>query len=139
MALPAHPQPPLSHWVRGTRGQQFQRHPAVDPYNFTLRVFGGVIAFYVRRRRWAATCANPKPGHCFLTRFGKSCAGRPLGLMLHGLRNCSQGLQQEHVYALAAPNDAGVSARWALVSELGGPNLAALQLPLENPHEVELV
>ena len=32
---------------------------SVDPYRFTLRVFGGEIASHVQRPRWAATC-----GHC---------------------------------------------------------------------------
>ena len=49
--------------------------------------------------------------------------------MAHWLRNCSRSLQQEHVY------DARVSARLAIMSDLVGPTLAALELPLENPHE----
>ena len=109
--------------------------PAVDPHNFTLRVLGVEIAFCVKGRRWAAKCRHHKHGRCFLTLSGKSCAGRPLCPMAHGLRNCSQSVQQEHVYA--PPCDAGVSARLALTSELGGPALAALELPLENPPEVE--
>ena len=37
----------------------------------------------------------------------------------------------------APPCDARVSARLALMSELGGPTLAALELPSENPQEAE--
>ena len=66
----------------------------------------------------------------------ESCAGRPLDLMAHCPRNCSQVLQQ-HVDAPAPPNDAGVSARFALTSELGEPSLAALELPPEHLHEAE--
>ena len=67
---------------------------------------------------------EPQAWLVFLTRSGKSCAGRPLGWMAHWVRNCSRSLQQEHVYAPAPPYNAGVSARLALMSELGGPTLA---------------
>ena len=127
MAPPAHPQPPLTHWIRehAWPGPAVPAPRAAEPHNFTLRVFEK-IAVHVKKRRWAAQRANPKHGRCFLMRSGKSCAGRPLGLMAQWVWCCSQSLKQEHVDA--PPCDARVSARLPLKSELAGPALAALVL-----------
>ena len=67
VAPPAHPQPPLTQLDAGEawQGPPVPAPPAVELVNVTSRVFGGEIAFHVKRRRWPAKSANVQHGRCF--------------------------------------------------------------------------
>ena len=62
-----------------------------------------------------------------MTRSGKSCGGRPLGLMSHWLHNCGQKRQGEHVFAPMPIAEQRRAARKQLMELPGALALASLE------------
>ena len=85
--------------------------PAGRPKSINVPFEGGAIAYYYSDRRFEAKCPNKKHGRCIRTRYVKADPGRPLGDLAFWIRNCSQKLRDEHVWAPLGPHDARDAAR----------------------------